>query len=134
MSVVEKALQSAMRVIPEMVLEVPVIAPSSNRVLGQHWSKRHKLQKLWHREIGWALATAGYRQPCQPYAKARVTIDRRSRGQLDPDNLVGSCKPIIDALRSCHVLADDTPAHLELIVTQSKGSARTRIKVRRVES
>jgi Holliday junction resolvase RusA-like endonuclease len=39
---------------------------------------------------------------------------------LDPDNLVGSMKLVIDALRVAHIIKDDDSDHIELDVKQEK--------------
>lgn len=101
-----------------ITLDIPRIPASPNQLLGAHWRHRHRNSQTWQDEIWFALHQAGYSTQRTPYARARVTIDRRSRGELDPDNLVGSVKPVIDALRYAHVLVDDSPKHLELVVTQ----------------
>ena len=103
-----------------ITLEIPRIPPSPNTLLGTHWRYRHKNSALWQKEVWYALITAGYSPQRTPYPKARVTINRRSRQQLDPDNLVGCVKPVIDALRYAHVLLDDSPNHIELVVTQTR--------------
>lgn len=45
--------------------------------------------------------------PPQPLKKARISIVRHSWRTLDFDGLVGSMKPVVDALVSAGVLADD---------------------------
>jgi hypothetical protein len=98
-------------------LEIPRVPCSPNDLLGFHWRYRKRNTDLWKREIFYALVQAGYTNP-EPYERARVTIHRQSKRTLDPDNLVGAVKPVVDALRYAQVVLDDSPAHLELIVTQ----------------
>jgi hypothetical protein len=108
---------------------------SPNDLLGMHWRYRHKNSKLWQTEIHVTLHQQGG-PPQAPFGRARVCIERRSPGELDPDNLVGAVKPIIDALRYSHVLVDDSPAHLELVVTQVRSHklpARTLIEIQPIE-
>lgn len=100
-----------------ITLEIPRIPESPNNFLGFHWRHRDRNSKLWQMEIHYALMG---RRPPQPYERAKVHIDRRSRGELDKDNLYGCVKPVIDALRYSKVLVDDSPKHLELDVTQSR--------------
>lgn len=114
-----------------ITLEIPRIPPSPNNLLGAHWRHRAKNSELWRQEV-WLALYQSKAVPPAPYPRAQVSIDRRSRGQLDPDNLVGSVKPVIDALRYAKVLLDDSPAHLELKVTQTQHSKlppRTLIKI-----
>jgi hypothetical protein len=118
------------------VLEIPRIPESPNNFLGFHWRHRQNNSKLWQQEVYFALRK-GHLGPALPYPKARVHIERRSRGQLDPDNLVGCVKPIIDALRYALVLIDDSPDHLMLQVTQIRSfrlPPRTRIEIQPLEN
>lgn len=108
-------------------LTIPRIPPSPNITLRMHWRNRSKLNQLWKDEVWASLVTLPTIR--QAFPKARVRIDRRSRRQLDPDNLVGSMKPVLDALRAQGVIQNDTPDHIELTVTQSKGAPQTKIEV-----
>lgn len=88
---------------------------------------------MWKDEIWYAILQS--RPSGMPFAKAKVSIDRRSRGRLDPDNLVSSMKPVIDALRHAHVLVNDSADHIELTVTQSptrRLSPRTLIEITQI--
>lgn len=114
-----------------MILEILRVPPSPNYMLRAGWRSRHAQQKTWDLEIFVAAHQSG-QKPTKPYPRAKVTIDRRSSGNslLDPDNLVASIKPVLDALRHTHILEDDSPAHIELSVTQSRGKpAMTRIEI-----
>ena len=100
-----------------ITLEIPRIPESPNDLRRFHWRHRYRHDQLWKDEVRYAVLQS---KPLNiPFAKAKVSIDRRSRGRLDPDNLVSSMKPVIDALRHARVLADDTVDHIELTVTQS---------------
>lgn len=98
------------------ILRVPL---ALNEMLRIGWRHRHRHNQLWNQEVFYALQQAGYMQPRTPYPRARVTIDRGGRREMDPDNLVGTIKPVVDALRYAHVLVDDSSKHIELVVTQS---------------
>jgi len=100
-----------------IVLEIPRVPETPNNFLGFHWRHRQRNSALWQQEISYALVG---RRPPEPYAKARVSIERCSRGEMDPDNLVACVKPIIDALRYACVLVDDSPKHLVLQVSQTR--------------
>lgn len=100
-----------------LVLEIPRVPMSLNEMLSNGWRHRHRATKVWRQEIALAVYQHADR-PKEPFQKARVVIERRSRGRMDPDNLAGSMKPVIDALRHARVLVDDSPEHIELTVTQ----------------
>lgn len=110
-----------------MILEIPRVPSSPNYLRGKHWRVRWRESKLWNEEVGLAILQAKHREP--PYQRAQVTINRRSRGQLDDDNLWGSVKPVIDALRHAAILVNDSPDHIKLTVTQSRGIPLTRIEI-----
>lgn len=115
-----------------MILEIPRVPCSPNDLLGRHWRFRSKNQSAWRDEVWYALCQAGYARLRVPLPKARVSIERISRHFLDPDNLVGSIKPILDGLRYAKVIENDTPEHIELYVTQSRGKPLTKIYVQPV--
>lgn len=118
-------------------LRISRVPASPNELLGFHWRYRKKNCDLWQREVYYALVQAGHRNLI-PYGRAQVSIDRHSHGELDPDNLIGSVKPILDALRYAHVLVDDSPAHLVLKVTQRrcprKAAPQTLIEIQPLEA
>lgn len=116
----------ALRQVHAMIIEIPRVPRSPNYLNGHHWRIRHAESKLWREEIYFAVR--GTRPPT-PYVKARVTIDRRATHKLDPDNLHGCVKPVVDALRYARILLDDTADHIELTVTQSRGKPLTRIEI-----
>jgi len=59
---------------------------------------------------------------CPPRCRVRVTIERfaRTENALDADNLVGGCKPVLDALRTLDLVDDDKHAAIELVTRQPK--------------
>lgn len=87
-------------------------APSPNKSMRLHHMAR---KRLWDR---WALLvrSSGF-QPAMPLVRASVRIARYGIKRLDPDNLVGAQKPVIDALVTNGYIADDSAKHIELFVT-----------------
>jgi hypothetical protein len=109
---------------------VPEVAPSLNRLMRMHWAKRRKLKKKWD----WIIHVSMYQRGMDFAAlrgggKLQVRIIRRSVHILDPDNLHGAAKLILDAMCECGALIDDDPAHIELICEQERGTPQTTIKV-----
>ena len=112
-----------------LVLTVYRATPSLNEFHNlrttQHWKYRD-LRRLWDRAIGDALleARAAYRKPLTwprpPKARVTVRVTRfaPAHQHLDPDNLVGGLKPLLDALKGHEVIADDTAKAIELEAAQ----------------
>jgi len=111
-----------------MRLEIPEATPSLNTMLRRHWSVDRRLKKHWHKLV-WVALFERPHGPRARFSKAKITITRSSPRMLDPDNAAGSVKHVVDALRACDVIADDTPEHIELIVRQEKGKAKTVIEL-----
>lgn len=111
-----------------MRIEIPEATPSLNKMLRRHWSVDRKLKKHWHKLVWLALFEQSERIT-RPFPRAKITITRHSSRMLDPDNATGSVKHVVDALRACNVITDDTPEHIELVVKQQKGKARTVIEL-----
>lgn len=53
-----------------------------------------------------------------------VRIESRRLKFIDPDNLVGGCKYVVDACRQCGAIPDDSPQSIELEVLQSKAASK----------
>lgn len=116
-----------------ITLEIPRIPASPNEMRRFHWRHRYRHDQIWKQEIGYAVVS---KRPAVPFPRAKVTIDRRSRGSLDPDNLVSSMKPVIDALRHSRIIENDTADHIQLTVTQSRDARlppRTLIEITPIE-
>lgn len=113
-----------------LTLEIDEAVPSLNKLLRMHWVARRKLLKQWE----WLIflefwkqhggATNYYRAE-----KAKVRITRFSHHLLDPDNLHGSAKIVLDALKKIGLIADDAPDRLWLICEQESGAPRTVISI-----
>lgn len=77
---------------------------SLNKGLRTHRMKYNAKNKRWDMLI---FGMVRNRLPVKPLTKARITIVRHFWRSLDYDGLVGSMKPIVDALVSAGVLIDD---------------------------
>lgn len=85
-------------------LTLHALPDSLNKGLRTHRFKYNAKNKRWDLLI-WGM-TQG-RRPEKPLQKARISIVRHFWRTLDYDGLVGSMKPVIDALVSAGVLVDD---------------------------
>ena len=108
---------------------IPEVVPSLNRLLRMHWRTRRRLLKKWE----WAVFAEVYRLggpiAVKQVGRVAVRITRRGRKTLDQDNLHGSAKIILDALKASRVIDDDSPAHIELTVEQESGSPQTTVRI-----
>lgn len=77
---------------------------SLNKGLRGHRMKYFAKNKRWDFLI---LGMVRGRLPAKPLEKARITIVRHFWRTLDYDGLVGSMKPVVDALVSAGVIVDD---------------------------
>lgn len=96
-----------------MKLHLPERTPSLNQWQRMHWAKRARLKKRLTREVAWLFCGA----PAS--GKRHVIITRHSPRKLDHDNLVGGCKPLVDALVACGALVDDDPESVSVEYRQS---------------
>lgn len=95
---------------PVLKIVVTPPPPSPNVTLRMNYHKRNKL----FRDIYWQVRASGGCDRSEFSGRVVITAERFSRGKLDPDNLIGSLKPVIDGLRYCGVIADDTDKHVRL--------------------
>lgn len=114
---------------------VPRVPLSPNKVIGKHWSFARKDKADWTSQIFAAI-------PCERRHERAAHQERRSVSirviwgarRLDPDNLVASTKPLIDALRNNGMIYNDSADWIELTVEQqlcshAGGIPRTEIAV-----
>ncbi len=86
-------------------LEIRDILPKSlNKEFRTNRFMRNNQNKRWDALID---SLVRHQLPPIPLTKARIEIVRHSYRMLDFDGLVGSMKPIVDALVTAQVLADD---------------------------
>jgi hypothetical protein len=96
-------------------MTIPLPTPSGNETLRMHWAKRARLADALglmliaeHRRTGASVATG----------RRKLAIERVGTKLLDQDNLVSGCKLLIDEIKRRNLIVDDSPAHVELVVTQ----------------
>jgi hypothetical protein len=91
-------------------------------MLRMHWAERKKVNDTFTRAVWIAKNQVGlYGRP--EYCPVTIDIELRLWGQteMDEDNAVGACKPIIDALVLTGILKGDDPASVtKVTVTQRR--------------
>lgn len=88
--------------------------PSLNAWQRWHWAKRDKLKKKFSFEVRKRLNELGRFGVTPPFHRMLVVITRWSPKQLDPDNMVGGCKALVDALKQQGVIRDDSEKWAEI--------------------
>jgi hypothetical protein len=78
---------------------------SLNKALRSNRFKNHQSNKNWDMIV---FGTCRNQIPKEPLKKARIRIVRHFYRTLDYDGLVGSLKPVVDALVSAGVLESDS--------------------------
>lgn len=98
-----------------MRLDIQAVPPSLNKTLRLHWREKQELNAYW------VLLVRGSFKPAKAAErKMRVKIILCHARMYDRDNLYGSVKPCVDALRHWRLIADDTDEWLDLTVEQEK--------------
>jgi hypothetical protein len=89
--------------------------------------KYRSLRSAWHYDIGQALleARSQVRRPLAwprpPQERVLVCVTRYAPAHhwLDPDNLTGGLKPVLDALKAHELIANDRSSDIDLVVNQA---------------
>ncbi len=89
----------------QLKLSLPHLPKSTNDKLRSHWRDNHAENQSWDQIIH--FATLGKR-PAVPLTRARLILHRHYFRGLDFDGVVGSLKPVVDALVSVGILKDDS--------------------------
>ena len=103
-----------------------ILTPSLNKYLRMHYRDTSKLRREY-----WLLVTCEARrilgvQKHRPVAHRRIRIVRMQPFEsrtLDHDNLVGGCKPLVDALVDAGLIAGDSPEWVTIEYAQGLGNA-----------
>jgi len=93
--------------------------------------KYRSLRSAWHYAIGQALLEArsmsrrplAWPRPPKERVSVRVTRYAPAHHWLDPDNLTGGLKPVLDALKAHEVIDNDTAKDVELEARQEVSSS-----------
>lgn len=107
----------------------------------KHWAERSRTKRNVSQEV--MVAMGGPRHfPRPPWRHVHIRIVRCSAGRLDPDNLAGSVKDLLDALcvrspthpAGLGIIEDDNSDLVTLEVTQSSaavGQGSTAVRIER---
>lgn len=87
-----------------LTLELETLPKSLNKKLRSNRFRNYRENLSWDNLIA---SRCYHQRPTKPLQKCKIEIVRHSYRFLDFDGLVGSMKPVIDALVTCGVLIDD---------------------------
>jgi len=90
------------------------VPKSPNTLYAWHWSTRARDKKAWRHGLQAVLGIPAHRYQGRVHLRIMLFTKRL----MDPDNLTGAMKPVIDGLRDLGWLFDDDAAHLSLVVMQ----------------
>ena len=112
-----------------MRLIIPDIPRSPNGpkgLLRMHWADRSRYYKEWFWHVMGAMDVHYYESRII-LDKAKVHIHQIRTKELDPDNLVSSNKPVLDAMVKCNLIKDDNGNCIDLECTQEIGKVKQTI-------
>lgn len=89
----------------KLFLQLETLPKSLNRKLRSNRFALHRENKAYDQLIACQCSS---KLPKHPLQKANISLVRHSHRTLDYDGLVGSMKPVVDALVTCGVLSDDS--------------------------
>ena len=108
----------------QITITISTPPPSLNVLLRMHYRERVKLKRRIRLEV---FAQLAYNRllGISPFPHpVKITGVRYGKQPLDYDNLIGSLKPVIDALRWNKVIKDDSPIYVSFGKIQQKKLGR----------
>jgi hypothetical protein len=111
-------------------LEIPDVPPSLNKTLNMHWRTRTELGNTWKALVRSRIIPL----PINISQRKRVTITLHHSRFYDKDNAYGAVKVLVDALKACNLIWDDSALYLDLSVEQQKCSHERRHTVIEIEA
>jgi len=104
-----------------IIVTVPFLPPSPNKLLGRHWRASHQVKRIWQDAIYYLLTKAQRDEIAlvgHSDQKLGIMITQFRNRRLDPDNLTASVKVCLDAMTRGGLIADDSERHIKLVVDQ----------------
>lgn len=119
--------------------------PEPTKTLNEIRSMHFRVYAKYRRQLAFSVYVRTLKQkPAEPYARARIIIERHSAGQVDEDGLYGGFKPLLDVLQPFHsrlrpdaigILASDAPDCLTIEARQircPRGQGKTIVEIHEV--
>ena len=105
-------------------IEVPRVAKSPNKLLGRHWYAKAAEREAWRQHIYALLSHGDQKRIAAVNESGRILyleiVQYRKRELDASDNLPASVKPLLDALKSIHLIRDDSGKWVKAEVRQEK--------------
>ena len=100
----------------KLQITVSTAPPTLNAMLRKHHMSRSRINNRIYMEVLAEVRSQVQKKDLPLFGgePVRITGTRYSRWPLDPDNLIGSLKPVIDGLRHCGAIPDDTSDHVTI--------------------
>ena len=98
----------------ETTLTIQGLPKTPNELRFRKWYITTTHDKKWKRKISESILFSEKQKPEKPLEKVKIYFERHSSKQPDFDNLVGSFKPILDALVENGIIIDDAMKHMEV--------------------
>lgn len=95
---------------------------NANSTRGSHWTRIYKEQQEWQFAT-WALAHNAYKGAPLERAHLHFFVSVGDNRVHDPDNIIGSLKPVIDGLKGVAIVDDDID-HIQVTYTFDREKPR----------
>lgn len=102
-------------------LHIPAVPPGPNGprgMLRSHWTRRRKVWRKWAMLVRIGMANQAIWGDAHYNRRCQVGIHQARKRVMDQDNLVASCKVVLDVLKCNGLIKDDSPKWCNLVVTQ----------------
>jgi hypothetical protein len=116
-----------------MTLRLPTVPLTGNRLLRAHWSVQRREVRRWEEAILRYVGCYGPLRGTRVRRRAWIIVRVWRRRLQDEDNFQTSLKPVLDALRRCGWIYEDSRHWLvkDAVELPTKGTKpRTEIEVR----
>lgn len=107
-----------------VIPDIPKSPNGKNGTIRTAWYRRPKYSRYWR-----DLVRSQISQPGCCKERMNVVISQMRRRLLDKDNLYASNKVVLDALKSWHLIFDDSERWIDLDCRQNVGKEKTTIVV-----
>lgn len=114
-----------------MNLLIPIPSLSQNVYQRMHWSQQKRHKDDLFLLLKSSLQLRGGEKVLPPrFTVVEIQITRYGAKKLDQGNLVGGCKPLLDALKDLGAITDDSPKWLKDTYVNEVDTKHQRTEIR----